>query len=262
MRSIVEEAEKHFPYREFFEKEVFLGYHDVSSSVALASVQTGYSTGARAIFVFTCSGSTARSVSRFRPQMPIIALTPSVKTYHQLAINWGVIPVDPTSSKNATEAFATTIEFAKKHGIVHYGDLVVVTDGVPFGVSGTTNRMLVDSIGDVLVRGQKGYGEEIHGRVVILASSEGHLLSEVRGRIMVISRYDESYAPLAKEALGIVLQSHPEDIDSEEKAMSFAKMLGLPILARADGALTLLKEGQLVTLDPIRGIVYKGPVNL
>ena len=146
MRSIIEETEKDFPYRDFFERDGRLESKEVSVSVALSAVKTAYTSGAKAIFAFTNSGFTARIISRFRPQMPIVALTNDLKVYHQLAFSWGVMPIYPTACKNVQDAFAVAARFALEQGIVKPGDLVVVTAGAPFGVSGTTNMMIVDRI--------------------------------------------------------------------------------------------------------------------
>lgn len=146
MGSIIEETEKDFPYRDFFERDGRIESKDVSVSVALAAVKTAYTSGAKAIFVFTSSGFTARLISRFRPQMPIVALTSSMKVYHQLSFSWGVYPVNPSPCKSVQEAFAIAGRFALEQGLVSPGDLVVITAGVPFGVSGSTNMMIVDRI--------------------------------------------------------------------------------------------------------------------
>ena len=146
MKKIIQAAEADFPFRDFFTHESWIDYHDISSSISLASVRTAYSLNAKAIFAFTSSGFTARLISRYRPEMPIIALTDDRKTYHQLAFNWGVIPADPTPSKQAREALAITSAYALKHNIVQKGDLVVITTGTPFGIKGTTNNMFVESI--------------------------------------------------------------------------------------------------------------------
>ncbi len=261
MKSIVEESEKDFNYLEFFNRNSRTDFNDVSNSVALAAVKTAYSAQARVIFCFTNSGATARVVSRFRPEMPIIALTPHRKIYHQMALNWGIIPVDPAQAENAQDAFSIASCFALKKGIVHYGDLVVITSGAPFGVSGTTNMMLVESIGDVLVRGHSRPGRRIHGKVTLLHAPDEKRHAETRDRIVVISRCDDAYLPLLKQASGIVLQNYPDDIKSEQFALQVAKMLDIPILTRADGAMSLLKEGQTVTLDPQKGLVYKGSIS-
>lgn len=260
MKSIIERAEQDFPYRAFFAREANTDYNDVSSSVALAAVQTAYSADARAIFAFTSSGFTARLIARFRPEMPIVALSSSRKTYHQLTFYWGVVPVDPAESHNVQEAFKTTSCFAMKRKIVCYGDLVIVTAGSPFGISGTTNMMIVDSIGDVIVRGKKGSGSRIHGKVLLIHSAHERKPEEAGDCIAVLSYCDASYLPLLKHALGLVLQNHPEDSQSEKEAFEIAKTLDIPIVVRADGAMSLLKDGQLVTLDPEKSIIYKGPV--
>ncbi len=133
--------------------------------------------------------------------MPIVVLTPHRKIYHQMALNWGVIPVDPSPAKNVQEAVSITSCFALKKGIVRYGDLVVVTAGAPFGISGTTNMMLVESIGDVLVRGHPRPGRRIHGKVTLVHASDEKRHAETQGRIVVISRCDDSYLPLLKTCL-------------------------------------------------------------
>ncbi|MBS0620169.1 MAG: pyruvate kinase [Verrucomicrobia bacterium] len=146
MCKIVEEAERDFNYRDYFLKGSRVDFHDVSNSVALATVRTAYSAGAKGIFVFTSSGSTARLISKFRPEIPIVALSSDQKVYHQLALNWGVIPVPAEHAENATEALKIASSFAIKQGVLQRGALVVITSGAPFGVSGTTNMMLVEKI--------------------------------------------------------------------------------------------------------------------
>lgn len=260
MRSIVEEAEADFNYRAFFDQHAPLIYHDVPSAVTLATVKTAYSSNAKAIFAFTRGGSTARLISRLRPKMPIIALTGQKKSFHQLAFNWGVIPVYYSDCQTIREGFDKISSFALEKHLVAYGDLVVVTAGTPFGISGTTNMMIVESIGDVLVRGHVGYGSRIHGNVVIVLAPETKEPYEVKDQLLVIAKCDESYLPLIQVSAGIILQNHINDIVSEKYAKKIALNLGKPILLRADAACRILKEGQLVTLDPDKALVYKGVV--
>lgn len=260
MRSIIEEAEADFNYRAFFDQHAPLIYHDVPSAVTLATVKTAYSSNAKVIFAFTRGGSTARLLSRLRPKMPIIAMTALEKSFHQLAFNWGVIPFYNPDCKSIDEAFHRTSAFALEQHFVSYGDLVVVTAGTPFGVSGTTNMMIVESIGDVLVRGHIGYGQRIHGNVAIVLAPEAKAPYEVKDQILVIAKCDESYDHLLCEAGGIILQNHINDVTSEKYAKKAALNLGKPILLRADAACSILKEGQLVTLDPDKALVYKGVV--
>ena len=259
MGTIIREAEEDFNYPAFFDQHAKFVYHDVPSAVTLATVKTAYSSSCKAIFAFTSSGSTARLLSRLRPSMPIVAVTPFVKTYHQLSFNWGVVPV-LRQSQSLREAYEIASAYALESNFVEYGDLVLMTAGTPFGIAGTTNMMVVESIGDVLVRGTQGYGAHIHGNVIPILSSENIRPYRVRGCIIVISRYDDSYQFLVQEATGVILQNNIEDVDSEKNLLEFAKKINRSCIVRADDALHILKEGQLITLAPEKALVYKGVV--
>lgn len=192
--------------------------------------------------------------------MPIIAMTSRNKSFHQLAFNWGVIPFYDPTCKTIDEGFKKISSFGLENQLVSYGDLVVMTAGTPFGISGTTNMMIVESIGDVLVRGHIGYGSRVHGNVAIVLAPETKEVYAVKDQLLVIAKCDESYLPLMQVAGGIILQNHINDISSEKYAKKIALNLGKPILLRADAACRILKEGQLVTLDPDKALVYKGVV--
>lgn len=258
MQSIVRDAEADFNYNTFFDIHADLVYHDVPSAVTLATVKTAYSSRAKAIFAFTNGGSTARLISRLRPQMPIIAMTPNEKCYNQMSLNWGVIPFLNNQAKSLIDALAIISAFASDNNLVTNGDLVVVTAGAPFGISGTTNMMMVESIGDVLVRGHSGIGPRIHGNITLALSAESKKAYEVRNQILVITKCNDAYLPLIKESSGVILQNLIDDIDSEKCLLSIAQSLEKPIIVRADAASRILKEGQLVTLDPEKALVYKG----
>jgi len=258
MRSIIISAEEDFNYKEFFIEHSQREYHDISSSVALAAVKTAYSANAKAIFAYTSSGFTARLVSRLRPQMPIFALTQKKKNYHQLAFNWGVVPVYAEKCENKREAFSFVKKFALENRHLLFGDLVVVTAGSPFGKVGSTNMMSVDSIGDILVRGQKGYGHKTEGKIKIVLSPERQDPLDTENKLVIIPRCDNHFLPLIKHAKGIILQNHIDDHTSEKYTLLIAKTFEIPTIVRADSALESLKENEVVTLDPKRGLVYRG----
>ncbi len=261
MRATAKEAESDIDYRQFFELHSNLVYHDVPSALTLAAVKTAYSSNAKAIFAFTSSGFTARLLSRLRPGLPIIAMTPNESCYHRMSCEWGVIPLLGKECHSITEAFEMISAYALEQKLVSEGDLVVVTAGSPFGISGTTNTMSVESIGDVLVRGQSGIGLRMHAKVALTLSPEAKQPYAVRGQFLVLAKCDDSYLPLIQEAAGIILQNHINDNDSEQYALQIGQLLGKTVIVRADAAMNVLKEGQLVTIDPEKSLVYKG-VNL
>ncbi|NGX54137.1 MAG: Pyruvate kinase, partial [Chlamydiae bacterium] len=234
MKTIIDEAEKDFNYYEFLKVTSQRVFPDVPSSVALASVRSAYSSNAKAIFAFSTSGSTARLLSRFRPQMPIIAMTPRRKVYNQLALSWGVVPILYREASTIEEAFKQISAFALEKGYVKYGDLVIITAGSPFGKPGTTNMMIVDNIGDVLVRGSEGYGRRINGQVAFLTAHDSRKDYEIQGKIVVINRCNEDYLPVLENVSGVILQNNIDDIESETYLKKAAKRIDLPIILRAE----------------------------
>lgn len=260
MKSIIRESEAAFDYRTFFDMHSTFTYNDVPSSVTLATVNTAYSSNAKAIFAFTSKGSTARLLSRLRPKMPIISMTTNEKTYHQMAFNWGIIPVLEDKLEDLKDAFEKIGKFALEKKLVSYGDMVIVVAGSPFGISGTTNMMIVENIGDVLVRGHSGTGERVYGNLRLLLTDENVDPYSVRGQLIVITYYDKAFLPFMQEAAGIILQNSIDDNTSEGLVLEQARQLRKPAIVRADAAMTILKEGQLVTLDPSKALVYKGVV--
>lgn len=144
MDKIVRQAEKdHEEFKEFvYEVSEF----DKTNAICDAACTTAKDLEAKAIVAITLSGETARLVSKFRPKEMIIAATPSLKTYHQLALSWGVSPV-LTSKQNSEEALIDdAIYRAKSENLLHKGDTVVVTAGVPLDVPGTTNLLRIVTV--------------------------------------------------------------------------------------------------------------------
>jgi pyruvate kinase len=87
-------------------------------------------------------------VSKFRPQCPIIATTQDEGVMRLLALTWGVYPVKTSNVGSTDEIIDKSIDAVKKINHLNVGDLVVITAGVPVGVSGTTNLIKVHAITD------------------------------------------------------------------------------------------------------------------
>ena len=115
-------------------------------AIAAATVEAVTLLGSPCIITFTRTGGTTRLVSSYRPPVPILGITYDLRTYRQLALVWGVIPVLCRFPDAPT--YADMLECARGHlfaaGIAATGDRVVVTAGVPFHVRGTTNMLRVE----------------------------------------------------------------------------------------------------------------------
>ncbi|MFO7733957.1 MAG: pyruvate kinase [Candidatus Aminicenantes bacterium] len=115
-------------------------------AVACAAARLADAVGAAAIVTFTRSGSTARLVSRCRPDVLILAHTPEEKTRRQLALCWGVLPVLGENLSRTDEMVAAALKAAERTGLVKKGQTVVITAGVPTGVPGTTNLIKAEVV--------------------------------------------------------------------------------------------------------------------
>ena len=127
------------------------GRLSVAAATAHAACTTAQEIGADAIITVSQSGTTARLVSRFHPGTPIIACLLSRQVQRQMALYWGVEPIMMPYVNSTDELVSHAVESAEAAGLVRQGDLVVVTAGVPVGISGTTNMIRVQQVGGALV---------------------------------------------------------------------------------------------------------------
>jgi pyruvate kinase len=146
MRRIAEVAETTMDYRNLFTKIVNRREKSVTNSVSHASCSTAMQLNAKAIICPTYSGSTAKLISMYRPNVPIIATTSNPKVQRQLMLNWGVLPLIMEQQTSSDILFYKSVEKTKSLGLVKSGDLVVITAGVPLGITGKTNLMKVQEV--------------------------------------------------------------------------------------------------------------------
>ena len=148
MVAIAERTEADIDYEERFRARA-TGYNtDVTNAISHATVTTALDLKAKCIITVTKYGKTAKMISKYRPVCPIIACSPHGFTVRQLNLSWGVLPILGDEKTSTDALFAEAYNQAEAHGYIQKGDLVVTTAGVPLGISGTTNLLRVDTIGD------------------------------------------------------------------------------------------------------------------
>jgi len=148
MVRIAAEAESSINKRGFQEP---LASHDPTHAeiVADAAYRAARAARVSAIVVFTSSGSSARLISRFRPPVPIYAMTPNEIVARQLLIHYGVFPVLAPEVASTDEMMAQVDRLLLGSGYLRGGDLVVFVAGQPIGRPGTTNLMKLHQIGEL-----------------------------------------------------------------------------------------------------------------
>ena len=125
-----------------------LDNEDTTNAICDAACTTANDLSAKAIIAVTQSGYTAKRVSKFRPHQAIVAATPELKTYHQLSMSWGVLPVLALDQTDTDKLFQHAIDCAKQIDVVNDGDRVVITAGIPLGKYGATNILKVETVGE------------------------------------------------------------------------------------------------------------------
>ena len=119
---------------------------NVTDAISYATCTTAMDLKAKAILSSTSSGHTARMVSKFRPDCPIVATTSNDRVMRQLSLTWGVLPIKREKSTTTDQVISNAIEAAKAANYINTEDLVVVTAGVASGISGTTNLIKVEIV--------------------------------------------------------------------------------------------------------------------
>jgi len=146
MTRIAKEAEDVLPYKQIFSESGGWPERKTDELISYSACHTAHSLEAAALVAFTQSGSTAGRVSRYRPRMPILAISPSTTVVGRLLLRWGVYPFQIDGASSVEDLFATGAKLSKELGLAKTGDLIVITGGIPVGVTGSTNLLKVEQL--------------------------------------------------------------------------------------------------------------------
>ena len=130
MAQICETSEKHLNCKQFQKRTVGKeNYHDISNAVSYSSVSTAYSVGAKVIVAPSITGFTTRQLSKWRPSVPIIGLSPDPVSVRQMQLYWGVKPYEAQRAESTDELIDTSLELLKENNVIKENDIVVITAG-------------------------------------------------------------------------------------------------------------------------------------
>ncbi|MBE9157200.1 pyruvate kinase [Nodosilinea sp. LEGE 06152] len=208
---------------------------------------------AAAVMTLTKSGATARNVSKYRPETPILAVTPHVNVARQLQLVWGVRPLLVLDLPSSTQTFQAAMSVAQEKHLLNDGDLVVLTAGTLQGVSGSTDLIKVDVVTAVVGRGV-GIGEaSVSGRARVARNSlEVNDFND--GEILVVPNTSADFVEVIRRAGGIVT----EDDSPTSHAAVIGLRLGVPVIVGVKNATEIIRDGSILTLDTRRGLIYSG----
>lgn len=256
MARIAERAEQALPYRDLLARQAVSAHAAVTDAIAYATVATAEHLGATAIVTSTESGQTARFVAKCRPRAPIIACTPHPATRTRLTMVWGVTPLLAPPCDSTDGVLATAVRAALDAGHIQNGDLIVETAGVS-GLPGSTNLLKAETVAEELLRGQGVTGREhpgATGRVCRVRSATDAGARFHDGDILVAPSTSADLVPYMRRAAAVVT----EEGGLTSHAAVVGLSLGIPVVVGAAGAMTVLNDGLLVTIDGQRGLVLRG----
>ncbi|MGE5679134.1 MAG: pyruvate kinase [Pseudomonadota bacterium] len=226
----------------------------IATAISHSSCTTAFELQAAAIITPTQSGSTARMISKFRPKAPIIAATSDENVKRKLCLSFGVYPVSVPYSEITDEIIDLSVNSAVNAGLVKSGDLVVITAGIPSGVAGTTNLIKVHIVGEILAKGIGIGDKSITGRITVMDDMEADASKLQEGDILVVNSTDKEMVPLMEKASAFII----EEGGITSHGAIVAIVLGKPAIVGVKNATKLLWNGQTVTMDTARGLIYSG----
>lgn len=224
---------------------------DVTNAISHATVTSAHDLNASAIITVTKSGSTARILSRYRPACVIVGCTTEKHVWRQLALSWGTVPLMIAEESNTDDLFEHAVDAAVQNGLVHDGELVVLTAGVPLGIPGTTNLMKVHVVGHLLSRGLGLHGGKVVAPLCVIRNLEKDAKNFNTGDVIVCHQTTREMFSMLRKSSAIVL----EDDNPEGHGAIAGMSLDIPVIIGAKNATNILKSGAVVTVDGEKGTV-------
>lgn len=258
MHNIASRAEEALVHREILSQRSKISGITITDAIGQSVAHTALNLDASAIVTPTESGHTARMISKYRPKAPIIAVTANESTTRKLSLVWGVYPQTGDVAKSTDEMLDNSVDVALNTGIIKPGDLVVITAGVPVGECGTTNIMKIHVVGNTITNGQGIGRKSAFGKVVVANSSEEAAAKMYDGAILVTPATDRDMVKYVEQASALIT----EEGGLTSHAAVVGLSIGIPVIVGVENATTLLKDGQDITVDSARGVIYEGHANV
>ena len=258
MSAIAERTEQEGHYLRGRLMEPNTGKISVSDATAHAACLTAKDVNAAAIVTVSESGTTARLLSKYRPQQPIIACVMKEQVQRQLSLSWGITSLMMPLAHSTDELIEMSTALAKENGFLHNGELAVVTAGVPVGISGTTNMIKIHMVGNCLATGV-GVGR---GKTDLVSASGKacvcRTLEEVKakfrpGMVLVVPSTTNEMLGYVRDAAALVV----EEPGLNSHAAIVGNSLLKPTIVGAAGACSHIRDGLDIAVDCAHGSVQR-----
>ena len=258
MSAIAERTEQEGHYLRGRLMEPNTGKISVSDATAHAACLTAKDVNAAAIVTVSESGTTARLLSKYRPQQPIIACVMKEQVQRQLSLSWGITSLMMPLAHSTDELIEMSTALAKENGFLHDGELAVVTAGVPVGISGTTNMIKIHMVGNCLATGV-GVGPEnaevsnATGKACVCRTLDEVHAKFKPGMVLVVPSTSNEMLNYVRDAAALVV----EEPGLNSHAAIVGKALLKPTVVGAVGATSHIRDGLMIAVDCAHGSVQR-----
>jgi pyruvate kinase len=229
---------------------------DIAQAVTRSAFLVAREIRAAAIIAPTLHGNTPRLISKYRPSQTIIAVTPSEPVQRRLLLYWGVAPLLCDLADSSEMMQNNALSAAMEKGLVRTFDKVVLVAGVPLHSPIMLNTIKVHFVGNVLAKGQRGFGGYRAGKIVRVQDAlDAELrLKHDRTEILLARFLTPDFLPLLEGLRGIVLEE--SSYLSPEQIRGMAP--DIAVIASVPNALAQLEDGFTVTLHGDECVIYEG----
>ncbi|MEC0766122.1 pyruvate kinase [Bacillus atrophaeus] len=253
MHRIASRSEEALNYKEILSKRRGQVGMTITDAIGQSVAHTAINLSAAAIVTPTESGHTARMISKYRPQAPIVAVTVNESISRKLALVFGVFPESGQNATSTDQMLDDAVQKSLNSGIVKHGDLIVITAG-SVGESGTTNLMKVYTVGDIIAKGQGIGRKSAYGPVVVAQNAKEAEQKMTDGAVLVTTSTDRDMITALEKASALIT----EEGGLTSHAAVVGLSLGIPVIVGLENATSILGDGQDITVDAARGAVYQG----
>lgn len=254
MRKIVEVTEKSMDFSQILQRKIKEISNTTTNAIGKSTCQMARDLGVKLILTATTSGNTSRAISKFRPECLILAATPDTKVRRQLNLEWGVKSILLDNYEDIDLMISEAIEEAKKENYLSSGDKVIVTAGVPVGLSGSTNLIKIENIEEIIARGTGLGNGKITAKAIVVNELNDLVNFFKNGNIIVSKFTNKEMMPYIKRSGGLVTEKAGYTSHGAVVGVSLA----IPTIVGAKNITEKIKTGDIISINSTDGTISQG----
>ena len=257
MRKIVEVTEKSMDFSQILRRKIEEISNTTTNAIGKSTCQMARDLGVKLILTATTSGNTSRAISKFRPECLILAATPDTKVRRQLNLEWGVKSILLDNYEDIDLMISEAIEEAKKENYLSSGDKVIVTAGVPVGLSGSTNLIKIENIEEIIARGTGLGNGKITAKAIVVNELKDLVNFFKNGNIIVSKFTNKEMMPYIKRSGGLVTEKAGYTSHGAVVGVSLA----IPTIVGAKNITEKIKTGDIISINSTDGTISQGNIH-